>query len=475
VERGQLMEIKINKRDIVWGYIAQFFSIASGIIVLPIILRMLSPEEIGMNYLMLTIGSMVALFDFGFAPQFGRNITYVFSGVNEIKKEGIEIVSEKKEINYHLLATMIHTAKFVYRRLGLIVLIVMLSLGSLYIYRITNGFETIKNSFYIWIVYSVSIYFNIYYSYYTSLLIGKGLIMESKKAMVYSKFVYILLVFILLFSGIGLLGVILANLIAPFVNRLISYYYFFTKELNSNINKFIITQKEKIDLFKVIWYNAKKLGLVFIGSYAINKLSLFFAGLYLSLAEVASYGLMIQLVGLIMTISSTLFVVYQPKFSNLRIENNSRKLINTFAFTMNIYYLLFIIGILCLIAVPYILSLINSNVILPHLNILILFSFIMLLEGNHSNFASLIITKNNIPFVKSSLTAGLIIAVCSFISLKYTSLGILGLVLVQGLCQLAYANWKWPQVICKEFNIRFIPFILLGFKETKNYLIKYHG
>lgn len=141
------MSFDLSKKDITWGYFAQFFSIASGIITLPLILRMLSVEEIGMNYLMLTIGSLVALFDFGFAPQFGRNITYVFSGAQEIKKEGLEITNGDKNVNYRLLATMIHTARYVYRRLALIVLTVMLLLGSLYIYKVTNGFNYSTPSF----------------------------------------------------------------------------------------------------------------------------------------------------------------------------------------------------------------------------------------------------------------------------------------------------------------------------------------
>src|SRR5450759_1638066 len=119
------MSISLSRKDVIWGYFAQFFAIASGIITLPLILRMLSAEEIGMNYLMLTIGSLVSLFDFGFAPQFGRNITYVFSGIQKLKKEGVDVINTGGVINYHLLATMIHTARFVYRRLAVIVLLIM--------------------------------------------------------------------------------------------------------------------------------------------------------------------------------------------------------------------------------------------------------------------------------------------------------------------------------------------------------------
>jgi O-antigen/teichoic acid export membrane protein len=245
--------IHISRRDVIWSYFAQFFGIASGIITLPLILRSLSVEEIGMNYLMLTIGSLVTLFDFGFSPQFGRNITYVYSGAQELQKEGIEIPVNQSVINFRLLAVLIKTAKYVYRRLGFIILILMLSFGSIYIYYVTNSFTSIKNSLLIWILYSISTFFNVYYSYYTSLLIGKGLIKESRKAIVYSKIVYIIFTFIFLFLGWGLLGVTLANLIAPFVNRWIAYTYFFTDDLITQINHFEVRSSEVKDLFNIIW------------------------------------------------------------------------------------------------------------------------------------------------------------------------------------------------------------------------------
>ena len=56
-----MSEISVTKKDIIWGYLAQFFLVASGLITLPLVLNILSAEEIGMNYLMLTIGSLVSL------------------------------------------------------------------------------------------------------------------------------------------------------------------------------------------------------------------------------------------------------------------------------------------------------------------------------------------------------------------------------------------------------------------------------
>jgi len=460
------MSIKLTNKAVVWGYFSQFFSIGSGIIILPLILSKLSPNEIGMNYLMLTVGSMVSLFDFGFAPQFGRNITYIFSGAQILKKEGIEINSGNKDINYRLLATMIYTAKSVYRILSIIVLFVMLTFGSFYIYKVTNGFSNVPHALFIWITYSISTFFNIYFTYYSSLLTGKGLILESKKAMVYSKIVYIFLTATMLLGGSGLIGISLANLISPFVSRYISYHYFFTQNLKDRIHALEITKQEKTVLFKIIWHNASKLGLVYIGAYAITKLSMFLAGLYLPLKDVASYGLMIQFGTLISTVSGTFFVLNEPRFTELKITRNHTLLLKAFSLSMGVYYFLFALGgLFLLLTGPWFLLLVKSTTYLPPTYVIILYILIMLLEGNHSFFATMIVIGNTVPFMWLSLITGGLITIGSYLSLEFTSLGIFGLILVQGLVQLSYNNWKWPHFICKEFKISFISFLQLSFSE----------
>ncbi len=68
-----------------------------------------------------------------------------------------------------------------------------------------------------------------------------------------------------------------------------------------------------------------------IGSYAINKLGMFFAGLYLSLEAVASYGLMIQLMTIITTISMTFQTSFWPQMASLRAEGDKAALMDKFA------------------------------------------------------------------------------------------------------------------------------------------------
>lgn len=434
---------------------------------------MLSSAEIGMNYLMITISTMVGLLDFGFAPQFARNITYVFAGAHELRKEGV--AEAQDVIDYELLANMIGVAKRVYTILALVTLILMVSVGTWYIYYVTQGFTNVHNSLYIWLLYSLSVFFNIYYVYYSSLLMGRGMVMEAKKAMIAQKLSYLILTFTLLLSGLGLMGVVLANIISPFVGRYLSFRYFYNHEMKENLSSVAKDVKKQTQLFKTIWYNSKKLGLVFLGSYAINKLGMFFAGLYLSLEEVASYGLMIQLVSIISSTAITVNTAIQPQLAALRAEGEKQKLITRFAFAMNNFYILYIAGTTFLFFCgPWILSLIGSNATLPSGIILFLYFIVVLLENNHSAFATFIVTSNNIPFVESSLLSGGAICLFSFLSLQFTNLGILGLVMVQGICQAIYSNWKWPYVVCKEFHISFNRFLKIGLDESLNRL-KFYG
>lgn len=469
-----MSNVRVTKKDIIWSYIAQFFNLGAGLITLPLVLHMLSEDEIGMNYLMLTVSSMVALLDFGFAPQFARNITYVFSGAPELRKEGIAESTGK--IDYTLLANMIKVAKKVYAIMAVLTLILMLTGGTAYIYKVTDGFTNVKHSLIIWIIYSVSVFFNIYYVYYSSLLTGRGQIMESKKAMIAQRLTYICLTFALLLSGMGLLGVVIANLLAPFVGRILSYRMFYDNEMKNHLANSQPSSAEQKKLFLIIWYNAKKLGIVFLGSYAINKIGMFFAGLYLNLAEIASYGLMIQLVTIISQLALTFNISEQPLFNAYRTEGRKKELLEKFALTMNVYYIIFIVSSIALLVIgPWALRLIGSNAVLPACLIVAIYCFVVLLEGNHGSFATFIVTENKIPFVESSLIAGAAICIGSFFSLKFTTLGILGLVLVQGISQLVYANWKWPYVVCRDFHISFPTFLSIGFKQSLKLIPINHG
>lgn len=454
--------IEITRKDVTWSYVAKLFQIGSGLVTLPLILHLLTKEEVGMNYLMLTVSSIVGLLDFGFSPQFGRNFTYVNSGARHLYKEGVKEEGNSSEVDWHLLSVLIRTARYVYRRLSVIALLVMLTFGTGYIWYLTHGFADVKNSLYIWILYSFSTYFNIYFSYYSSLLTGSGMIRESSQAAIISKSIYLVLCIAFLLMGWGLFAVVAANFAAPFAQRYFSYKVYFTRELSSRLDR-NITREEIRETFSVIWYNARKLGINFIGAYAVNKTGMFIIGFFLPLSVIGSYGLLIQLTTIVSGIANTLFVTYLPKVSNLRITGNIRELKRVISFTVVTGQIIMLTGALAIIfAAPPLLELIHSQTSLPAESVCILYLLVAGLELNHSQFASVISTGNRIPYVAPSLISGTLIVIFTFITLKFTGMGLTGVIIVQGIVQLAYNNWRWPLWVFRELDMNIHEFYKTG-------------
>lgn len=461
------MEIKINKKDVVWGYITMAFNYGTGLFTLPFILNMLSAEEVGMNYLMLTISNLVILADFGFSQQFGRNLTYILSGAQSLQKEGISGV-KLGTINYQLVATLIKTAKFVYLRMSLLVLAGMLTFGTIYIYHVTQGFTNIPNSLFIWLLFSVSTFFNFYYKYYTTLLTGSALMMEYNKSCIYSKIVYIAICVGMLFLGCGLMSVVVANIISPFVQRYYSYISFYTDEIKDGLRGQVVTAEDIREMTSTLWFNAKKMGIIFVGQYGISQSGIFFSGLFLSLEEVAAYGLMMQLINNILcSISKSLFNSISPLFSKDTINHDISQLIRHFSLGNFIFWCIFIVGSLMVIFVaPPVLELIHSNSHLPSTLVMLVFSIDALLDYNHANFTYILTAQNRFPFVKADLITGMAVVLINLATLYFTDWGLLGLVLGRLCVMLAYNDWKWPSVICRELNVPITIFVKVGYQET---------
>ena len=80
--------MQIGKKDVIWNLTATILKIASGIIILPVILKYLTSEEIGIWTIFLSFSSITLLFDFGFSATFARSITYILVGqLNYTKKD----------------------------------------------------------------------------------------------------------------------------------------------------------------------------------------------------------------------------------------------------------------------------------------------------------------------------------------------------------------------------------------------------
>lgn len=454
--------MQITIKDSLWSYLAQFLSIGWGIILLPVILNQLSTEEVAIYYILLTLSSMITIFDFGFSPQFSRNISYVFAGIKTLQKEGIN-ESFNNTIDFTLLSKLIFTAEYIYNKIAIYALIFLLFGGTSYIYIVTNGFSLIPNFLSVWLLYVIVSYVKIRYLFYNSLLTGKGCISYLQKIVVVYRLVYLFISVVLLLYGFKLLSIVLADLIAIIIQRYLACKGFYTEDIKSKISLIIVAKRDVYSIFDLLWYNAKKQGMTSFAGFLVSYSGLFFVGMYLSLDDVASYGLLTQLVNALGTISSCLITIHLPFFAYCRAKKKYWDLLNRFSLIIVVFYLVFILGVVNLIIIlPPLLKYIHSSSVLPSFIIVLIYCFARFLEYNHSNFAALIASDNKIPYMKAALLSGFFTLVGLIFVLNFTDLKLLGVVLVPGIVQGVYQNWKWPQEVCKEFDISFLSLLNIG-------------
>lgn len=464
------LKVKITKKDMIWSYIGYFLSLFSSVLVLPFVMKLVPSDELGLWYTFLSFGQFVTLLDRTFNTCISRSITYAWAGMQMINAEGYNVIKTSElGTNFRLLASIFKTCKKVFGIISIISLAVMASAGTVYIGYIAremSGIVWIPA----WIIYGVSVFFTIYYSYWTVALNAVGALKQAQQITVLSKLVYIALSLAGLLLGYGLISLTVSNLISGIILRILGKKFLYNYEsIGEKISKYekSITVYEIKDNFAKIWHNAKKVGLSCLSAFLITQTTILVSSAYLGLEETASYGLCLQLVTAMLGVAQIYFTAVKPKLTELKVSGEEKKeeFISGLSFATTIYWFLFWIEVITLIIVGVpILTFLKPNTEIP-LFMLFFLSVYSFLEYNHSMFAAVIEMSNTVPYVKASVISAICISVGEFIVASSTSLGIYGLMAVQCIVQLAYNNWKWPMVIMKEYHISPWRIITNGTKE----------
>lgn len=461
------MSIKTTKKDIIWSYLSIFVSLFSNIIVLPITIYYLDSETLGLWYVFLSLGGIVTLFDFGFNPTFSRNITYCWSGAEKLKKNGI-FNSNKSEPNYFLLQKVMYACKRIYLIIALSALTILLTLGTIYINYVSRNISGNEKNI-AWILYSIAVFLNLYYGYFSSFLRGIGAVDKANKANVVSKILNMLLMFILLFLGYGILAVALAYCLSGFIFRTIAKNYFFNIEgIKANIknNKIKFKFKELKEIYITIWPNAWREGLVAVSNYLSNQASTLICSALLTLTEAGIYSVSIQIIGCIVTVSGALYTAYQPELQAAQVSKDINKLKRLMSTAMFVYTILFIIGLIAFISIGIpILNIIKPDTVI-NIKLIIMVAIYQFLLTQHTYYASYISNSNYVPYVKPFLASSIIGTVFTVILIKVFDCGMWGLVIAPLIVQILYNNWNWPYRVLKSLNINLFEMLVIGYNET---------
>jgi len=444
--------MNIKRIDVLWNYGATFLKVAASAILLPVLLNKLPSQDVGIWAIFSAISALIFLLDFGFNSSFARNVTYIFSGVQTLQKNGLP-EGQASLINYSLLNGIIKAMRWFYSRVSILLLILLFTLGSYYIYIVLEGYVGNKDQVIIaWILFCLINTYNLYTLYYDALLEGKGLIKVSKQITILGNIIYLVVGTILVWSGFGLIALVLAQLTSIVIIRVLSKRAFFTSAIKKRLG--LWDSLESKEVLKSIFPNAAKYGMTSLGGFMIQKSSVFIGSIYLTLSAIGSFGISKQLIDIAISVANISLATYLPQIASLRIAGNLPRIKIIYIKGILLSNIVFICGALTInfLGEP-VLRLLGSNTKLASSDVIVAMTFSAIIGLNSGISGAVISTRNEIPFVKPSIISGIATIVLLLLIFRFTDWGLLGMALAPGLVDLCYQGWKWPLVVIKELGI----------------------
>ena len=445
----------IGKKDLVWTILATFFKLGAGVLLFPFILNKLPAQTIGIWTIFTSVGVISTLLDFGFNQSFARNVAYVFSGVKNLQKQGYQTLNEDnipdELIDYNLLKSTIRAMRFFYSRVALFLFLFLISVGTLYIHSILNDYTGNQSEIYVsWIIVCLNQSYSLYTLYFESLLYGRGLVKRSNQFVLLGYLMYVTVAVVFLILGYGLIAIVSAQFISNIIIRLGASISFFTKGIKEKL-KYADDSNYK-DVLTAISPNAVKVGLSALGSFVINKSSTFLGPYFVSLADMGAYGVTLQLINVVASVSQVFTNVYIPKVFQWRVEKKMEKIKHIFYTSSLILFVVFLGSyVVVLFFGNWTLNLMHSNTQLISNGLLSLLFIHTYLSTNHANAAQYLLSKNEVPFFKASLWSAFFTLILFIIFEVFLDLKLVGMILAPTIAQLVYQNWKWPLEVIKDF------------------------
>ncbi|EKN4704102.1 hypothetical protein ABF220_001785 [Yersinia ruckeri] len=432
-----------------WGIVSQCCNIFIPFLIIFYSYKYIEIELASIWVIFLSMVSLVLLFDFGLSPAIVRNVSYVISGAKNLVKTGVKGILVGDDISYPLLSRLILDIKKIYIYISMMVLVIVGVGGGGYFYFISPD-DLKRVVLFSWAIFSIGLIVNFIYLYYTPVLTGLGDIKSSYKANVIGRLSWFFFSLFAIYIYPSLITLSLSFLLSVLVSRYACAYFLKKNKHMRHVNRTYAYDESSTIPF--IGYNAVKLGVVSLGGFLINRTTSLIVGLVCPIIIAGQFVLSMQIFFALMSVSNILLSIKIPDISRLVAKNANkemRKLIlEVFIFSTIVYFIGFF-GFILLST--FILPSLHINISFLPVKYLFILGVIYFFEMNHTICATIITTRNHVPFLLSSLVSGGGIVILSVVFTFHYEYGVIGLILAQGGVQLMYNNWKWPIVMYKTF------------------------
>jgi hypothetical protein len=445
-----------------WGFNA--LRLASGLILLPLVLNKLPTAELGMYYVLLSLAALVPLVDFGFGPTIGRFVSYAMGGAEEIQAQGVAKPGVSGHPNYRLLWELLFTTQALYRFLVL-ALFVVLGLWGTYVVelRIHETASPLVTRI-AWGVTLVASLMDIYSNWWITYLRSMNEVMTSVRVAILGIAARLVIAAALLIAGAGLLSLPIGTFISTFLQR----------SLARRRCRQILMQHpapERADVrhyLRILWPNTWRLGVQFISGYLTVNANTAICLHVLGLGANARYGLSAQLLTILSGMAGVWIYVKWPIIGQYRARHDYQgvqRIMRPRVWLQSLTFLLVAGGLL--LCGPFLLRHLGAGKQLLPLGWLALMTLNAFFEMQFNIWGTLLSTENRLPYLWPTVATNVLSLTLSLTLVHFTSLELGALVLGPLLAGSLFNYWYWPPYAARSLGTTLFHLMFIGPQAKK--------
>jgi O-antigen/teichoic acid export membrane protein len=424
-------------------------------IVLPLILKNFSTEEISLWYLFSSIITLISLADLGFKATFTRIISFAIGGAKDVgvyKQGNLEVQDEP---NWDLIEKVSSNMNIIYLFLSVLLLLLFTFFGS---WALLKPISLVENEEQAWIAWGVIIITSVirfYGTIYQNYLEGLNKIALIRRIESFMSLGAILTTISVLLLGGSILQLIIALQVWVVLNVIRNWYLARIVE----DGKYKLFKKQAFDkiLFLKIWSPAWRAGFSGLMSNGLTHITGILYAQVGSVEMVAAYLLALKIMTQIKEVSMAPFYSKLPLLARLRVEGKLGILKKTAQKGMFLGHLVFVVGVICVsLFSDSLLSLISSNVDFVTNDFWLLLSFAFFIHRYGAMHMQLYLTTNHVISHIADGVSGVIFIITSLLMINNYGLYAFPIGMLAG--YLGFYVWYAAYNSLKSINENFYSF-----------------
>jgi O-antigen/teichoic acid export membrane protein len=448
VNTRQLLPLlrQATQSAVVWSWGMNVLRLGSSLILLPLLVHQLSTADLGMHYILLNVGALAAVLDFGFSGAVWRAVAHASAGGREMLRFGVaEPPPEGGEPNHQLIWDLMAVARRLYGGLALVALGLIGTLGTL---LVNVGVAETSSPTRTWLAWGATLLltvWEVYASWWSAYLMGLNRVATYAQLNFLAYLLKLAGSAVLLWLGVGLLSVPIAGLVAVCVQRTLARRACL-RCLGEPLAAATPPARVR-ELVSRLWPNASRIGFLGVGSYLGGQAMAFLCLTSLGLAANAEYGLSLQIMSVAQGMATVWMQVKWPEIARLRTQGDFagiRRLLRE-RLWLSVATFVFLVAVAIPLAPPLLQWLHTDKVVLPAAWLVVM-AVHTLLELHLSIWGMLIYTDNRVDYLRPLLLANLGALGLAVALLQFTGLGLGALVLAPLLAGAVFNYWHWPRV-----------------------------